>query len=46
MMYVLAKYQGKWSVLDTKTRVYYFIGSGKKYCIERMNKLNKLDKGE
>jgi hypothetical protein len=41
MNYKLTKYQGKWSVYDTKARVYYFIGCGKNYCQQRLNELNE-----
>ena len=40
-MYIVTKYKNKWSVLDTKSNVYYFIGSGKKYCTEKANSLNR-----
>jgi hypothetical protein len=40
-MFTVVKYKGKWAVLDTKTRVYYFIGAGKSYCEERAIELNK-----
>jgi len=39
-LYKVEKYRGKWSILDTKTRVYYFIGCGKQYCIEKCRQLN------
>jgi len=41
MNYLVTKYQGKWSVLDSKVRVYYFIGCGKKFCQQKANELNK-----
>lgn len=40
-MYILAKYKNKWSVLDTKSNVYYFIGAGRAYCIKRLKELEK-----
>lgn len=43
MMYIACKYGNKWAVLDTKTRVYYFIGTGKKFCQTKANELNQED---
>ena len=43
-MYIATKYQGKWSVLDTKTKVYYFIGCGKRFCEKKVQELNNESK--
>ena len=40
--YIATKYKGKWSVLDSKTKVYYFIGSGKLFCENKAKELNDL----
>lgn len=40
-MFKVTKYKGKWSILDTKTCVYYFIGSGKEFCTKKAIELNK-----
>ena len=42
-IYVIAKYKGRWSVLDTVTNVYYFIGMGKKYCKNKCDDLNMYE---
>lgn len=41
MNYSVTKYKGKWAVLDSKTRVYYFIGAGLKICKRRADELNR-----
>ena len=39
-VYRACKYQNKWSVLDTQTGVYYFIGTGMKFCMTKAEELN------
>lgn len=41
MTYRVVKYGSKWAVLDTKTRVYYFCGKGKRFCEDQAKELNK-----
>jgi|GEM_PF-4096457 len=40
-VYRACKYKNKWAVYDTCTKVYYFVGTGMKNCIERAKELNK-----
>lgn len=39
-VFIVEKYRGRWAVLDTKTRVFYFIGCGRAYCEKRAAELN------
>jgi hypothetical protein len=39
-VYRACKYQNKWAVLDTKTKVYYFIGTGMQFCMVKAKELN------
>lgn len=41
MNYSVIKYRGKWAVLDSEARVYYFIGAGLEYCRKRADELNR-----
>lgn len=41
MIYKTVKYKGKWSVYDTRSRVYYFIGQGRLFCMQKAMELNK-----
>lgn len=41
MTYKACKYGNKWAVLDTSSRVYYFIGTSKRFCQTKANELNK-----
>ena len=41
--FAVVKYRGKWSVLDTITGVYYYIGKGYKVCREACDRLNKTE---
>lgn len=41
-MFIVEKYKNKWAVLDTKSRVWYFIGKGKKHCEKLAKELNEM----
>ncbi len=36
----LAKYKNKWAVYGTRYRCFFFIGSGKKFCEQKVQELN------
>ena len=41
MDYELAKYKGKWAVFDKVSRMFYFVGMGKKFCKRKVESLNE-----
>ena len=42
MVFIVEKYKNKWAVLDTVSRVWYFIGAGRKTCEKKAKELNEL----
>lgn len=41
--YVAGKYLNRWAVLDTVSRVWYFIGCGKAFCERKARELNSIE---
>ena len=42
--FIVAKYKGKWAILDIVSNTYYDIGKGYKNCVESCKRLNAMDK--
>ena len=38
----LAKYKGKWSVFNKNSRLFFYIGRGKRNCQAVVNQLNTI----
>lgn len=36
-----AKYHNKWAVFDRVSRLFFYVGKGKKFCTEKARELNK-----
>lgn len=43
MGYVLTKHKHKWSVYDSNSRCYFYVGCGKKFCERKTQELNNKD---
>lgn len=39
--YTMGKYNGKWAVLQIKTRLWFYIGKGKNVCEKMVKILNR-----
>ena len=42
MDFELAKYKGKWAVFDKRSRTFFFVGKGKRYCEGIVTSLNNV----
>lgn len=40
-IYEPAKYHNKWAVFDRVSRLFFYVGKGKKFCTEKAEELNK-----
>ena len=40
-IYEPAKYHNKWAVFDRVSRLFFYVGKGKKFCTEKARELNK-----